>query len=245
MRQTLTRFVAAQQILATLMSIYSIPWPPAFLSFLSSIEFAHLNFVVGLPSFSVECVCVIRAASVPVARGSGGRRPSMRCRLAIVSKHRYDITFITTWRCYVVGPLIVLAGLGALFMALHSWLAHMGARARVLAEYKDRCFQFVFWIIYIAYPGTTRACFMMLNCREFDPDEFYLVSDFRVKCDWDDEDYMKYYWCVAARRDIRVSTTSRHPHLRAQVGVLLRCVVPVRRACCVVVLATHPPQSAG
>ena len=53
------------------------------------------------------------------------------------------------------------------------------------------------------YPATTRNCFMILNCREFDPGSYFLVSDFRVSCNWADERYMRFYpWacCFGATR---------------------------------------------
>ena len=105
----------------------------------------------------------------------------------------WEVNFYTTWKFYVIGPIFVLTGLSALFRLIYNWLVRLGANVRQLARYKDRCVQLSFWMIYILYPATTRACFQMINCREFDPGRFFLVSDFRVTCNWTDERYMRHY----------------------------------------------------
>ena len=103
------------------------------------------------------------------------------------------IDFFTTWKFYALGPLVVTGVLSLLFVLLYFWLVRLGASPKQLAHFKDRCIQLAMWLVYVAYPATTRNCFMMLNCREFDPGRFFLVSDFRVSCAWDDERYMRFY----------------------------------------------------
>ena len=78
----------------------------------------------------------------------------------------WEVDFYTTWKFYSIGPIFVLAGLSALFVLLYRQLTRLGANKRQLGRFKDRCAQLSFWMIYILYPATTRACFQMINCRE-------------------------------------------------------------------------------
>ena len=78
----------------------------------------------------------------------------------------WEVDFYTTWKFYALGPIVLLAGLSALFVLFFHRLRSLGANKRQLGRFKDRCVQLSFWMIYILYPATTRACFQMINCRE-------------------------------------------------------------------------------
>ena len=86
------------------------------------------------------------------------------------------------WKFYALGPIFLLAGLSALFMFLYCRLARLGANARQLGLFKDRCIQLSMWVVYILYPAIKRSCFQMINCREFDPGARFVVCVYVCMC---------------------------------------------------------------
>jgi hypothetical protein len=109
-----------------------------------------------------------------------------------------ETDFFVTWNFYVFGPILLLFTLMALL-----WFLLRIRIFRVIGNLEDRLHLRdrgaigMIWVVYISYPACCRVYFAFLNCGEFDPGLWYLISDFSVECGWSNNRYMShFYWAM-------------------------------------------------
>ena len=234
--------VSFMQILATLQTVYSVPWPKVLLNFFDWVDLIYLDFL-DMPTLSLDCwmhydfyktwyITVIGPLiliGVMVLCFKFKERIRMD-RIHLIASGRVEAAdwykqpsvpiFVhpVAW----VGPYLFTEARMRQFPRVQSFInkavhprsqaiknaseAQLGRETeKELGRFQTRCWQSVIWVIYTIYPAVARTCFKLLNCREFDTDEFYLVGDFRVRCEpWGrvryagDKWYGKYGWTRVA-----------------------------------------------